>query len=94
MMKLPTASGAGPQRWRRRRRGEGGGALVACASAMPLIVLAVAAAAEYANVARFTTRVQLAANAASSAATGAVVRHPGGVGGGDVDGLAAAASSR
>jgi uncharacterized membrane protein len=84
MMNLRTAIGAGWQQlWRRRRRGEGGGALVACASAMPLIVLAVAVAADYASVARFTARVQLAADAASLAATRAVLRHPDGTGGVD-----------
>jgi uncharacterized membrane protein len=89
MMNLRTAFAAGrPQLWRRRRRGEGGGALVACASAMPLIVLAVAVAADYASVARFKTRVQLAADAASLAATGAAVGHPDGVGVGHTDELA------
>jgi hypothetical protein len=71
MMNLRTAFAAGrPQLWRRRTRGEGGGALVACASAMPLIVLAVAVAADYESVARFTTHLQLAADAASLAQPG------------------------
>src|SRR5271165_445989 len=87
MMNLQTASGAGrPQLWRRRARGEGGAAAVACASAVPLIVLAVAVAADYVNVARFTTRVQLAAEAAAAAVSGTIARNPN-VGGRDVDEL-------
>jgi hypothetical protein len=45
---------------------------------MPLIVLAVAVAADYANVARFTTRVQHAAAAAAAAAavSGTIARNP------------------
>jgi Flp pilus assembly protein TadG len=75
-MNLRTASGVGrPQLWR-RARGEGGPAAVACASAMPLIVLAVAVGADYVNVARFTTRVQLAADAAAAAASGTIARNP------------------
>ncbi|MGH6797010.1 MAG: hypothetical protein ACREDI_01320, partial [Roseiarcus sp.] len=58
-----------------RPRPEGGG-LVACAAAMPLVVLALAVAADYANVSRFRTRVQLAADAASLAAAAAVARRP------------------
>jgi uncharacterized membrane protein len=89
MMKLETASGASrPQLWRRRARGEGGGAAVACASTMPLIVLAVAVAVDYASVSRFRTRVQLAADAASVAASRTIARHPGGAGGRDLDDLA------
>jgi Flp pilus assembly protein TadG len=88
MMNLRTASGAGrPQLRRRRARGEGGAAAVACASAMPLIVLAVAVAADYVNVARFTTRVQLAASAAAATASETIARNPN-VDGRDVDQLA------
>jgi hypothetical protein len=43
---------------------------------MPLIVLAVAVAADYANVARFTTRVQHAAAAAAAAVSGTIARNP------------------
>jgi Flp pilus assembly protein TadG len=67
-----------------RPRSEGGGA-VACASAMPLVVLALAVAADYANVSRFRTHVQLAADAASLAAAEAIARHPDPAGGTDVD---------
>ena len=70
-----------------RARGEGGAAAVACASAMPLIVLAVAVAADYVNVARFTTRVQLAADAAAAAVSGTIARNPN-VDGRDVDEIA------
>jgi Flp pilus assembly protein TadG len=70
-----------------RPRSEGGGA-VACASAMPVVVLALAVAADYANVSRFRTRVQLAADAASLAAAEAIARHPDRAGGSDVDDLA------
>lgn len=69
-----------------RPRPEGGGTVVACAAAAPLIVLALAIAADYANVSRFRTRVQLAAEAASLAAAEAIARHP--AGGGDIDDLA------
>jgi Flp pilus assembly protein TadG len=70
-----------------RPRSEGGGPVV-CASAMPLLVLALAVAADYANVSRFRTRVQLAADAASLATAEAVARHPDRAGGTDVDDLA------
>ncbi len=87
-MSLRTASGAGrPQLWRRGLCGDGGGALVACASAMPLIVFAVTVAADYANVARFTTRVQLAADAAAAAVSRTIARNPN-VDGRDVDPIA------
>ncbi len=83
-MNLRAASRAGrPQLWRR----EGGAAAVACASAMPLIVLAVAVAADYVNVARFTTRVERAAAAAAGAVSETIARNPN-VGGRDVDILA------
>jgi Flp pilus assembly protein TadG len=71
-----------------RRPGREGGAPVACAAALPLVVLALAVAADYANVSRFKTRVQLAADAASLAAAEAIARHPDRVGGSDVDDLA------
>jgi len=88
-MQLRIASGAGlPELWRPRARTWGGDAAVACAAAMPLIALAVAVAADYANVSQFRNRVQLAADAASLAATGAVARHPYGAVGSDVDELA------
>ena len=58
-----------------RPRSEGGGA-VACASMAPLLVLAFAVAADYANVSRFRSHVQLAADAASLAAAEAIARHP------------------
>ncbi len=87
-MNLRTASGAGqPRLWRRRARGEGGASAIVCASAMPLIVLAVAVAADYANVTRFRTRVQLAADAAAAAVSRTIARNPK-VDGGDVDVLA------
>ena len=81
-MNLRTASGAGrPQLWRRRARGERGAAAVACASALPLIVLAVAVAADTVNVARFTTRVERAADAAAGAVSETIARTPNGVDG-------------
>src|SRR5271166_4104040 len=77
MMSLRKASPAGrPQLWRRRARGDSGAAMVACAAAMPLIVFAVAVAADYANVARFTTRVQHAADAAAAAVSRTIARNP------------------
>jgi len=88
MMKLRTASGTGrPQPWRPRARGEGAAAAVACASAMPLIVLGLAVAADYVNVARFTTGVQRAADAAAAAVSGTIARNPN-VDGRDVDQIA------
>ena len=67
---------AGPRRrWLSRPDGEGGNA-VAFAAAAPLMVLAVAVAADHAHVSRFRTQVQLAADAASLAAAGAIARHP------------------
>ncbi len=89
MMKLRTASGCG-QRSSSRPRGEGGGAAIACASAAPLIVLALAVAADHAHVSRFKTQVQLAADAASFAAAGAVARHRGGAADGVANRVAAA----
>ncbi len=87
-MNLRTASGAGrPRLWRRRARGEGGASAIVCASAVPLIALAVAVVADYANVTRFTTRVQLAADAAAAAASRTIARNPN-VDGRDVDVLA------
>jgi uncharacterized membrane protein len=88
MMQLQMASGVGwPGLWRRRARTRGGEAAVACAAAMPLIALAFAVGADYAGVSQFRYRVQLAADAASLAATGAVARHPYGAVGSDVDDL-------
>ena len=88
-MQLRRTSGAGwAALWRRRARTRGGEAAVACAAAMPLIALAVAVGADYANVSQFRNRVQLATDAASLAATGAVARHPYGAVGSDVDSLA------
>ena len=76
-MKPEIASEAGRLRhWLCRLNAEGGGA-VACASAAPLIVLALAVAADRAHVSRFRVQVQLAADAASLAAAGAVARNPG-----------------
>ena len=76
--------------WRRlgRPRPEGGGGTVACAAAMPLVLLALAVAADFASVARFKTRVLLAANAASLAAAEAIARDPGGAAKPDAGGLA------
>jgi Flp pilus assembly protein TadG len=77
MMNLRMASGGGGRQfWRRRTRGGGGVAAVACASTMPLIVLGLAVAADYVNVARFTTRVQRAADAAAVAVSGTIARNP------------------
>jgi Flp pilus assembly protein TadG len=88
-MQLRRTSGAGwAALWRRHARTRGGEAAVACAAAMPLIALAVAVGADYANVSQFRNRVQLATDAASLAATGAVTRHPSGAVGSDVDNLA------
>jgi Flp pilus assembly protein TadG len=42
----------------------------------PLLVLAFAVGADYANVSRFRSHVQLAADAASLAAAEAIARHP------------------
>ena len=87
-MSLRTAFGAGrSQFWRRRVPGDGGGALVACAAAMPLIVLAVAVAVDCANVARFTSRVEHAADAAAAAVSRTIARNPN-VDGRDVDQIA------
>ncbi len=58
-----------------RPHSEGAGA-VACVSMAPLLVLAFAVAADYANVSRFRSHVQLAADAASLAAAEAIARHP------------------
>jgi hypothetical protein len=54
---------------------------------MPLIVFAVVVAADYANVARFTTRVQHAADAAAAAVSRTIARNPN-VDGRDVDQIA------
>ncbi len=87
-MSLRTASSADrAQLWRRRACGEGAAAAVACASAMPLIVLGLAVAADYANVVRFTTRVQRAADAAAAAVSGTIAHNPN-VDGRDVDQIA------
>ena len=58
------------------RPGSEGGGAVACASMAPLLVLAFAVAADYANVSRFRSHVQLAADAASVATAEAVARQP------------------
>jgi Flp pilus assembly protein TadG len=88
-MRLRIVSGAcRPQLWRRRARAEGGAVAIACASAMPLIVLAVAVAADYASVSRFRTRVQLAVDAASVAASRTIAQHPDGARGRGIDDLA------
>jgi hypothetical protein len=77
MMSPQTASGVGRlQLWRRHLCGDGGAALVACASAMPLIVFAGAVAADYLSVARFTTRVQHAADAAAAAVSVTIAHNP------------------
>jgi len=86
-MTTTTSAAARFSRLFRPPRPEGGGA-VACAAAMPLAVLALAVVADYANVSRFRTRVQLAADAASLAAAEAIARRPDRAGGSDVDGLA------
>jgi Flp pilus assembly protein TadG len=57
-----------------------GGASVAWATAAPLIVLAIAVAADRAQVSRFRTQVQLAADAASLASAATVARNAKGVG--------------
>jgi Flp pilus assembly protein TadG len=54
---------------------------------MPLIVLAVAVAADYANVTRFTTRLQLAADAVAAAVSRTIARNPN-VDGRDADQIA------
>ena len=77
MMNLRRASGGGPRRaWPRCSGGESGGGSVALASAAPLIALALAVAADHARVSRFRAQVQLAADAASLAAAGAIARNP------------------
>ncbi len=53
-----------------------GNATVACAAALPLVVLAFAVATDYANVSRFRTHIQSAADAASLAAAEVVARQP------------------
>jgi Flp pilus assembly protein TadG len=89
MLQLRMASGAGrPEFWRRHARTRDGDAAVACAAAVPLLALALAVGADYAGVSHFRNRLQLAADAASLAATGAVARHPYGAVGSDVDELA------
>jgi Flp pilus assembly protein TadG len=57
------------------RRNSEGGATVACAVAMPLMVLALAVGADYAKVAHFKSRVQVAADAASVATAETVSRQ-------------------
>jgi Flp pilus assembly protein TadG len=64
------------------------------ASAAPLIVLALAVAADHARVSRFRTQVQLAADAASLAAAGAIARHPDRAGAGVGARVAAAVFAR
>lgn len=75
--------------WRRHLRTRSGDAAVACAAAVPLLALALAVGADYANVSQFRSRVQLATDAASVAATRVVARPPDGAAGSDVDQLAA-----
>jgi Flp pilus assembly protein TadG len=76
MMKLRT----GPEADRRLCRlgclNSGGEGAIAFAAAAPLLVLAVAVAADHAQVSRFRTQVQLAAEAASIAASEAIARRP------------------
>jgi Flp pilus assembly protein TadG len=57
------------------RRNSEGGATVACAVAMPLMVLALAVGADYAKVAHFKSRVQVATDAASVATAETVARQ-------------------
>jgi Flp pilus assembly protein TadG len=66
-----------------RSRSEGAG-VVACAAAAPLVVLALAVAADYAKVSHFRSRVQLAADTASTAAAEAIARQPDVANDGDV----------
>jgi Flp pilus assembly protein TadG len=91
MMKLRTASAGGRRPSRPRR--EGGGA-VALAAAAPLIALALAVGADHAQVSRFKAQVQLAADAASLAAAGAIARHPDPTGDGVANRVAAAVFAR
>jgi Flp pilus assembly protein TadG len=76
MMKLRTASEAGRRPHSPSHPKPEGGSAVACATAAPLIALGLAVAADHAHVSRFRTQVQLAADAASLAAVGAVARRP------------------
>ncbi|HEX9169192.1 MAG TPA: hypothetical protein VF886_09730, partial [Roseiarcus sp.] len=93
-MKLRTASEAGRRRrWLSRLDGESGGA-IAFAAAAPLLVLTVAVAADHAQVSRFRTQVQLAADAASLAAAGAIARDPASAGEGVGARVAAAVFAR
>jgi Flp pilus assembly protein TadG len=66
-----------------RSRSEGAG-VVACAAGAPLVVLALAVAADYAKVSHFRSRVQLAADTASTAAAEAIARQPDVANDGDV----------
>jgi Flp pilus assembly protein TadG len=93
MIKLRTASADEP-RWPNRSHRETGNGAVAWASAAPLIVLALAVAADHAHVSRFRTQVQLAADAASLAAAGAIARHPDSAGDGVAASVAAAVFAR
>jgi Flp pilus assembly protein TadG len=90
MAKLQTASEARRHRRVASRAHAEGGSAIACATAAPLIALALAVTADRAQVSRFRTQVQLAADAASLAAAGAIARHPNGAGG-DAARVAAAA---
>jgi Flp pilus assembly protein TadG len=92
MMKFRTAAEAGRRRRRLGRPAAEGGAMVAWASAAPLIALVVAA--DRADVFRFRTQVQLAADAASLASAAAVARHPDGAGDGVATRVAAAVFAR
>jgi Flp pilus assembly protein TadG len=76
MMKLRTARAGRPSPSRQHSEGDGGS--VALASAAPLIALALAVVVDHAHVSRFQTQVQLAADAASLAAAGAIARPPDG----------------
>jgi len=75
-MKLQQAREAGRRRSWLTRPNSGGGATIAWASAAPLVVLVLSVAADGAQVSRFRTQVQLAADAASRATAAAVARHP------------------
>jgi Flp pilus assembly protein TadG len=76
MMKLPNQPEANRPLCRLGRPNGGGESAIAFAAAAPLLVLAVAVAADHVQVSRFRAQVQLAADAASIAAAGAIARRP------------------